>query len=64
MPNPLLEKCKPYRDAYLYEKAKKTDIYEVRFALITVFRFKNEIFSSTLRAFNKNGNFSLRYGSR
>jgi hypothetical protein len=32
----------------------KTDIYAVRFALITVFIFKNEIFISTLRAFYKN----------
>jgi hypothetical protein len=42
------------RDAFLYEKAFKTDIYAGRFALITVFSFKNEKFSSTLRAFYKN----------
>jgi hypothetical protein len=32
----LLEK----REAFLYEKALKTDIYAVRIALITVFSFK------------------------
>jgi hypothetical protein len=32
----LLEK----REAFLFEKAIKTDIYAVRFALITVFSFK------------------------
>jgi hypothetical protein len=29
----LLEKREPYREAFLYEKALKTDIYAVRFAL-------------------------------
>jgi hypothetical protein len=53
----LLEKREPYREAFLYEKALKTDICAVRFALITVFSLKNEIFSSTLRAFYKNAHF-------
>jgi hypothetical protein len=60
----LLEKREPYHDAFLYEKALKADIHAVRFALITVFSFINEIFSSKLRAFTKTPNFSLRYGSR
>ena len=33
----LLEKHEPYRDAFLYEKASKTDIYATRFPLVTVF---------------------------
>jgi hypothetical protein len=37
----LLEKCEPFRDAFLYEKALETDIYAVRIALITGFSFKN-----------------------
>jgi hypothetical protein len=49
-----IEKREPHREAFLYEKAIKTDIYAVRFALLTVFSFKNEIFSSTNRAFYKN----------
>jgi 3-methyladenine DNA glycosylase Tag len=36
----ILEKREPYRDAFLYEKAKKTDICAVRFALKTVLSFK------------------------
>jgi hypothetical protein len=36
----LLEKREPYRDAFLYKKAIKTDICVVRFAFITVFSFK------------------------
>jgi hypothetical protein len=36
----LLEKREPYREAFLYEKALKTDIFAVRFALKTVFSFK------------------------
>jgi hypothetical protein len=36
----LLEKREPYREAFLYGKALKTNIYAVRFALITVFSFK------------------------
>ena len=40
----LLEKREPYRDAFLYEKALKTDIYAVRFAFITVFGFKKRNF--------------------
>ncbi len=36
----LLEKRGPYRDAFLYEKTIKTDIYEVCYALITNFSFK------------------------
>jgi hypothetical protein len=36
----LLEK----REAFLYEKALKTDIYAVRLALITVFSFKKRNF--------------------
>jgi hypothetical protein len=47
----LLEKREPYREAFLYEKAIKTDICAVRFALTAL---KNEIFSSTDRAFYKN----------
>jgi hypothetical protein len=50
----LLEKRKPYRDAFLYEKARKTNICAVRFALKALFSFKNEIFSSTDRTFYKN----------
>jgi hypothetical protein len=45
----LLEK----REAFLYEKALKTDICAVRFALAALFSFKNEIYSSTLRALYK-----------
>jgi hypothetical protein len=40
----LLEKREPYREVFLYEKALKTDIYAVRFALITVFSFKKRNF--------------------
>jgi hypothetical protein len=40
----LLEKREPYRDAFLYENAFNTDIYAVRFALITVFSFKKRNF--------------------
>jgi hypothetical protein len=36
----LLEKCEPYREAFLYEKALKRDICAVRFALTTLFGFK------------------------
>jgi hypothetical protein len=36
----LFEKREPYREAFLSEKALETDIYAVRFALITVFSFK------------------------
>jgi hypothetical protein len=36
----LLEKRKPYRDAFLYEKALKTDICVVRFALTALFSLK------------------------
>jgi hypothetical protein len=50
----LLEKREPYREAFLYEKALKTDICAVRFALTALFSFKNEIFSSTDRAYYKN----------
>jgi hypothetical protein len=46
----LLEK----REAFLYEKPIKTDIYAVHFVLIALFSFNNEIFISTLRAFYKN----------
>ena len=45
-----LEKREPYRDAFLNEKALKTE----RFALTALFSFKNEIFSCTDRAFYKN----------
>jgi hypothetical protein len=34
-----LEKRKPYREAFLYEKALKTDICAVRFALTPLFSF-------------------------
>jgi hypothetical protein len=36
----LLEKRVPYRVAFLYEKALKTDICAVRFALTALFSFK------------------------
>jgi hypothetical protein len=36
----LLEKREPYREAFLYEKALKTDICAVRFALTALFSFK------------------------
>jgi hypothetical protein len=36
----LLDKREPYRDAFLYEKALKTDIYAVRFTLTALFCFK------------------------
>jgi hypothetical protein len=36
----LLEKRKPYREAFLYEKVLKTDICAVRFALTALFSFK------------------------
>jgi hypothetical protein len=39
----LLEKRKPYGDEFLYEKALKTDIYALRFALITVLKYINLI---------------------
>jgi hypothetical protein len=35
----LLEKREPYREAFLYEKALKTDICAVRFALTALFSF-------------------------
>jgi hypothetical protein len=50
----LLEKREPYRDAFLNEKALKTDIRAVRFELTALFSFKNEIFSNTDRDFYKN----------
>jgi hypothetical protein len=37
----LLEKRELYRDAFLYEKALKTDIYAERFALTALFSSKN-----------------------
>jgi hypothetical protein len=40
----LLEKREPYREAFLYEKALKTDFYTVRFALKALFSFKNRNF--------------------
>jgi hypothetical protein len=49
----LLEKREPFHEAFLIEKAIKTDIFAVHFALITVFSFKKEIFSSRLSAFYK-----------
>jgi hypothetical protein len=36
----LLEKREPYREAFLYENALKTDICAVRFALTALFSFK------------------------
>jgi hypothetical protein len=36
----LLEKREPEREAFLYEKAIKTDIFAVRFALTALFSFK------------------------
>jgi hypothetical protein len=36
----LLEKREPYREAFLYGKAIKTDICAVRFALTALFSFK------------------------
>jgi hypothetical protein len=51
----LLEKHEPYREAFLSEKVLKTVTYAVRFALTVLYlALKNEIFSSTLRAFYKN----------
>jgi hypothetical protein len=40
----LLEKRESFREAFLYEKAIKTDICAVRFALITLFSFKKRNF--------------------
>ena len=40
----LLEKREPYREAFSYEKAIKTDICAVRFALLTLFSFKKRNF--------------------
>jgi hypothetical protein len=40
----LLEKREPFREAFLYEKAIKTDIFAVRFAQITAFSFKKRNF--------------------
>jgi hypothetical protein len=36
----LLEKLEPYGDEFLYQKALKTDICAVRFALIALFSLK------------------------
>ena len=36
----LLEKHEPFREAFLYEKAIKTDIFAVRFAPTTLFSLK------------------------
>jgi hypothetical protein len=36
----LLEKREAYREAFLYEKALKTDICGLRFALTALFSFK------------------------
>jgi hypothetical protein len=36
----LLEKREAYREAFLYKKALKTDICEVRFALTALFGLK------------------------
>jgi hypothetical protein len=35
-----LEKRESFREAFLYEKALKIDIYAVRFALTALFSFK------------------------
>jgi hypothetical protein len=57
----LLEK----REAFLYEKALKTDIYAVRFALTALFSFKKMKFLAVrIALFTKTLRFSLRYGSR
>jgi hypothetical protein len=40
----LLEKREPYRDAFLYEKAIKKDIYAARFALTALLSFKKRNF--------------------
>jgi hypothetical protein len=40
----LLEKREPFREAFLYEKALKTDIYAVRFTLTALFSFKKRNF--------------------
>jgi hypothetical protein len=40
----LLEKREPYREAFLYEKASKTDICAVRFALTELSSFKTRHF--------------------
>ncbi len=60
----LLEKREPFRDAFLYEKSVKIDIYAVRYALTALLALKNEIFSITERAFYKNAQYFTRYGSR
>jgi hypothetical protein len=49
-----IRKARTVPRSVLYEKALKRDIYAVRFALTALFSFKNEIFSSTDRAFCKN----------
>jgi hypothetical protein len=36
----ILKRGEPFREAFLYEKAIKTNVHAVRFALITVFSFK------------------------
>jgi hypothetical protein len=55
----LLEKREPYRDAFLYENALKTDIYAVRFALTALFSFKKRNFlAAWIALFTKNAQFS------
>jgi hypothetical protein len=56
---------KEKREAFLYEKALKTDICAVRFALTALFSFKKPNFLAVRFAlFTKTLRFSLRYGSR
>jgi hypothetical protein len=51
------------REAFLYEKAMKTDIYAVFFALITLFSFeKPKNLAVRIALFTKTLRFSLRYG--
>jgi hypothetical protein len=69
----LLEKRKPYREAFLYEKALKTDICAVSFALIVLFCFlqkRSDFHYGTARDFDffngKTENFRQKkwYASR
>jgi hypothetical protein len=44
----LLEKREPYHEAFLYEKALKTDICAVRFALTALFHKHNRDYNTKL----------------
>jgi hypothetical protein len=58
----LLEKREPFRVAFLYEKALKKIFMRYASRLQHYLALKNEIFSSTVRAFYKNG-LNLKYGT-